>query len=127
MENSMVSTEQRKVNMTRERMEDVLMALQSRGWRLLDESEYSLANKDPFQLEEDGTVRWGIDRKNEPEIVELEFVAFGLFGENTTKLNDICYCKVIGTEETLSFPKRKSSEWRVNLTNFLNWLQSRPR
>lgn len=60
--------------MTRQRMDDVLVALCDHGWPLLSEHEHPDGSSDPFRLEGDN-VRWGVVRGDNPTIVELELHA----------------------------------------------------
>lgn len=110
--------------MSRGRMEDLLVALKNDGWRLLDHREYPRASRDPFELESD-TVTWAIVRGDSPTVIELEFVAFGDFGERTGQLLDILYCQVNGTSDSLLFVKRVKPEWRENVAKFVHGLKQR--
>jgi hypothetical protein len=107
--------------MSKQRMEDLLAALEGYGWRLLAEQEYPNGSRDPFKLEDDA-IRWGIARRDGGPVVDLEFQAFGHLGERTDKLRDILYCDVRGTQVRLFFEKREKPEWREALSKFVREL-----
>ena len=104
--------------MSRERMDDLLSALEGYGWRRLDPREHPRASEDPFRLEGEA-VTWAIVRGERSAVVELDFQAFGDLGQRTDDLRDIFYCEARGLGKRLSFAKRQTPEWRENLLTFV--------
>ena len=71
--------------MSRERMMDVLRALEADGWQLLGLDQYPRGNTDPFALEDD-VARWGIFQRSNNRVVDIEFHAFDALGRRTERL-----------------------------------------
>lgn len=97
--------------------------LETYGWHLLGADDHPEASASPFALEDD-TVKWAVTRGRGPDVVELEFRAFGHFGERTSKLRDIMYCVALGSEHKLFFRKRNDPDWRSQLRTFIEGLDT---
>ena len=112
--------------MTKQRMEDILVALEQDGWRFVGTDD---PGGDRFALREE-TVRWSVVRGESAEPVELEFRAYGPLGQMTDRAADIFFVNVVGGDEILHFEKRTRAEWRTNLRELvlaLNRLAERGR
>jgi hypothetical protein len=108
-------------------MQDVLLALEASGWRLLSSHDCDVCSDDPFKLE-DNEVEWGLARDASEPTLRIKFRAVGARGERTKNLSDIHYCFHHETGETLHFEKRMKPEWRQGVTEFVDrlneWAQS---
>lgn len=91
-------------------MDDVLDALEVRGWELLDpESKY--------QVEQE-VVRWEFEHTRTLTRVTLEFHLFDVLGKRTESLSDILYCQLDDPSVRLYFEKRSSEKWREAVADF---------
>ncbi len=109
--------------MSRERLLDLLSALNKSGWQHLSQDDYSRGNDNPFELDS-GTLVWGMGSSDHAHVLELEFHAFGDLGQRTESLKDIFYCMEPRSGRRLYFVKRSSDEWPVKVGEFVEALRS---
>ena len=109
--------------MSRERMNQLLVGLQTAGWSLLDFDEFPMGSREPFVLEDEEIV-WAI-RRADGLVLELEFHAFEDLGRRTSKLRDILYCVERKSREKLYFTKIGSRAWATDMPRFVSLLSDR--
>jgi hypothetical protein len=98
-------------------MMDLLEALRCKGWEVSGGEDLSC--RSPLFLLNNEVVQWKLHRGLD-EWIDLEFHAFGDFGEPTSSLDDILYCVVLGTDYKLYFSKRTQPRWLNDVDIFVN-------
>lgn len=105
--------------MSRDRIIDVLNALEAEGWKLQNANGEPSNKKNWLELV-GGVLEWELVNRRRGLVVQLEFQAIGHLGHRTKNLMDILWCRVRKEDEEniLYFAKRKSSVWRENSVSF---------
>lgn len=99
--------------MSRQRLAALEAGLEGVGFTRLPSSD----GDDGFTLQAD-ELTWRVQRPGCAEL-HLDMWATGSLGESTNDLNDLRWCALRGTGETLHFSKITSEAWRLELAQFV--------
>ncbi|MBX9668119.1 MAG: hypothetical protein K2X93_10895 [Candidatus Obscuribacterales bacterium] len=107
--------------MSKERLLDLLTALEKYGWQIELEDDESF--EESFIPDKDQQIMWRLFRNSHKKgktRISLCFSIFGPLGERSDNLNDILYCDAPG--DKLYFSKRTDAQWPKDLAAFVNTL-----
>lgn len=97
--------------MSRERMQDLLTALNEDGWQI--------ANLDRAFEVEDERIRWELSHRSRGIAIEAEFHLFREMDQPADDLRHIAYCRVVDHGQKLYFYRRGLPSWTNGVRDFV--------
>ncbi len=113
--------------MSKERLLDLLTALEKYGWQIELEDDESI--EEMFIPDKQQLLTWRLFRHSHKKgemRINLNFPIFGDLGERSDNLNDILYCDASDRGIKLYFSKRTDNQWSKDLAAFVDTLSSNP-